>query len=63
MKDHLLLSSGGPMPETEGSAGGYSIISADLLDATVIGERLSGAAGRRHQHRVRDLRGDLRASH
>jgi hypothetical protein len=38
MKDRLLLSSGGPMPETEGSAGGYSIISADSLDATVIGK-------------------------
>ena len=63
MKDRLLLSSGGPMPETEDSAGGHSIISADSLDATVIGERLTGAAGRRHQHRVRDLPGDVRAPH
>jgi hypothetical protein len=63
MKDRLLLSSGGPMPETEGSAGGYSIISADSLDATVIGGRPSGAAGRRHQHRVRDLPGDVRTPH
>jgi hypothetical protein len=34
MTDYLLLYSGGSMPETEGSASGYSII-ADSLDTAV----------------------------
>jgi hypothetical protein len=65
---HLLLYSGGSMPETEEEQktvtdACYSIISAHSLNAAVdLAKGCPMAPGRCHDHRVRDLRGHVRAS-
>jgi hypothetical protein len=63
MTDHLLLYSGGSMPETEEEQkivmdARYSIIGADSLDAAV--DMAKGCPVLKGG--VRDLRGDVRAS-
>lgn len=54
------ISADGSVGDGGGSASGYSILSADWLDAAGHGEGLSGAPGRRPDHRLRDLLGDVR---